>query len=284
MTNVGGGTSWSVTLPTTTGPFDTGPTNFTVVATTSTTSGTGSTSVQLTIGASTSTVTVKATPSQTLSATGTLSNAISVTATGSSAITSGSVTYATHAGSATRFLAGSGNNWSVTLPADATVYDPGTESFSVAVVFSDGSTGTGLASISLFSSSLPPDVTALIANSPFTAGGTTQGFCVDNTSFNLFTATTVDATVSNVATTDTVRLTAPGLTTAEFVMSYLKTNADGSMVFRYSVPSGTPFPNATSIVLKAYALKTISGTQYRDDFVTSPGIPIQAFKKSSSCL
>jgi hypothetical protein len=250
------------------------------------TSGTasGKATVQMVQGTSPNTITVGAAPSQTLTGTSTLSSAITVSVAGSSAISAGTVSYPTHSGTATRALTGGGTSWSAVIPADATVFDPGTETVSVQVTFTDGTTLTGLASLSLFSASLPPDVTNLVVNSPYTAGGTTQGFCVSSSNSTLFTATTVDATVFNVATTDTVRLTAPAITTAEFAMTYLKTNADGSMVFRYTVPSGQALPAATSIQLKAYALKTISGQQYRDDFLTNPLVPIQSVKKSSSCV
>ncbi|MDQ1704629.1 MAG: hypothetical protein QOF18_995 [Frankiaceae bacterium] len=279
----GSAMAWSATLPTSTGPFDTVPTTFSVSATGTSGTASGKATVQMVTGASSNTITVNAAPGQTLTGTNTLSSAITVSVVGSSAISAGTVTYPTHTGTATRALLGGGTSWSAVIPADATVFDPGTETVTVQVTFTDGTTKTGLASLSLFSASLPPDVTNLVVNSPFTAGGTTQGFCVSSNNFTLYTATTIDATVFNVATTDTVRLTAPALTTVEFPMSYLKTNADGSMVFRYTVPSGQALPNATSILLKAYALKTISGQVYRDDFLTNPLVPIHAVSKSSSC-
>jgi prepilin-type N-terminal cleavage/methylation domain-containing protein len=277
----GSGTAWTATLPTTTGPFDTVPTTFSVAATTASASASGKATVQMVLGTSASTITVSAAPSQTLTATGGLSSPITVSVTGSAPISAGTVTYPLHTGSTTRALSGGGTSWSAVIPADASVFDPGTETFTVQVTFADGTTKSGLASLSLFSASLPPDVTALVVNSPYTAGGTTQGFCVSTNNFTLYTATTVDATVFNVATTDTVRLTAPAITTVEFAMTYLLTNADGSMVFRYTTPAGQALPNATTIQLKAYALKTISGQQYRDDFLTNPLVPIQIIKKTS---
>jgi len=280
MTSANGGTSWTATLNGT-GPFDTGPATFSVSATATTSSANGSTVVLLQgAGNSTATVTAAASPTQQLATGNVLSTAITVTVTGSANISSGTVGYAIHGGTASKALAGSGTSWSYTVAVDSTTYDAGSETFTINVTFADGTTRTAYATISLFSSSLPPDVTGLVVTDPY---GGNAGFCTDS-SYALFTATTIDATVANVATTDTVQLTAPGLTTTNFNMLYLKTNADGTMVFRFTAPSGTQFPAATSIVLKAFAIKTISGTQYRDDYVTSPAIAIQTFKKSSSCV
>jgi prepilin-type N-terminal cleavage/methylation domain-containing protein len=284
MTSGSGGTSWTTVLPTTTGPFDTGSTTFSVVAASSSGQTTGKTDVLLAVGTGGSaTLSVSAAPSQQLSTIGTLSQAVAITATGSTNISSATVSFPTATGTLTRTMAGSGSTFSYTVPVDSTTYNTGTETFTIAVTFTDNTTRTGLVSIQLLTASLPPDVTALVVNSPFTTGGTTQGFCTD-LSYQLHSTTTVDATVSNVATTDTVRLTAPALTTLEFTMSWLRTNADGSMVFRYTTPAGQQFPNATSIVLKTYATKTMAGSQYRDDFVTSPAVPIQVQKFRSACV
>jgi hypothetical protein len=285
MTSNAGGTTWTTVLPTTTGPFDTGATTFSVVAASSSGQTTGKTDVLLAVGTGGSaTLSVSAAPSQQLSTIGTLSQAVAVNATGSATISSATVSFPTATGTLSRTMTGSGSSFAYTVPVDSTTYNTGTETFTISVTFADNTTRTGLVSIQLLTASLPPDVTSLVVNSPFTTGGTTQGFCTD-LNYQLHNTTTVDATVSNVATTDTVRLTAPSITTLEFTMSYLKTNADGSMVFRYTVPSGQQFPNGTSsIVLKAYATKTMAGSLYRDDIVTSPAVPIQVQKLKMSCV
>jgi prepilin-type N-terminal cleavage/methylation domain-containing protein len=280
MTNASGGTSWTATLNGT-GPFDTGPTTFSVAATATTTNANGSTVVLLQgAGTGSATVTAAASPTQQLTTSGTLSTAITVNVTGSANISSGTVSYAVHGSTASKALTGSGTSWSSTIAADSTTYDAGSETFTVTVTFADATSRTAYTTISLFSAAVPPSISSLVVNDPFGGGA---GFCTDN-GYSLFTATAIDATVANVGTTDTVQLSAPGLSATLFTMLYLKTNADGTMVFRFTAPSGTQFPAATSIVLKVAALKTISGTQYRDDLVTSPAIPIQTFKKSSSCV
>lgn len=279
MTSGAGGT-YTASLDSTTGAFDTGPTSLSVTVTAGSSTASGKATVNLLgPGNSTPTITVTAAPSQSLNATGTLTQAVALTVTTSSAASSGSVTYPTHGSSLNGTMSGSGTSWTYTVAKDSTIYDVGYETFSFTMTFPGGTTRTGFATISLYSSSLPPDVTNLVVNSPYTSGGTTQGFC--DKSNAVITATTVTATVTNVASTDSVYLTAPDLTTQSFPMTYQQTNPDGSLVFYYTVPANTAMPNASSITLKAYALKTISGTQYRDDFVIT--VPIQNVSNKNSC-
>lgn len=277
------GTTWTATLPTSTGPFDTGLTTFGVsVSSTSYGNASGNAQVSLVIGTAGPALSVTAAPSQTLTSTGSLSSPISITATGTTSISGATVTYATHAGSTTRAMAGSGTSWTFTVPADSTVFDAGQETFTVQASFANNTSGTGLVTISLFSPILLPSVVSVNVNDPFSSTGL-QNFCISSKTNTLYSATDVVAVVSNVSALDTVRLTAPNITTQEFPMSYVKTNTDGSMTFHYSVPSGQQFPNASSIVLKVYALKTISGTQYRDDYITDPAPTIESESRSSSC-
>jgi Tfp pilus assembly protein PilV len=282
MSNLSGGTSWKATLDTTTGPFDTDLTTFSVAATTGGLNASKTTTVQLLgSGNSTASLSVLAAPSQTLSATNTLSSAITITATGGASISSGTVTFPTAgAGSPlTRNLTGSGTSWSYTLPVDTTTYNSGLEVFTVSVTFADGTTRTWTDSITLDPAIVLPDVTNLVVN----PGAGTSGFCVDG-SYKLYSTSTVDATVKNVATTDRVYLLAPQWMAAPgLAMTYLKTNADGSMVFRYTVLANSQLPSASSIQLQASATKTVSGTDYSDNFITSPNVVIQSWSNKNKC-
>jgi prepilin-type N-terminal cleavage/methylation domain-containing protein len=277
------GTSWTVTLPAnTTGPFDTGAQTFTVTATTASgETASGSTSVQMTIGSGGASLSVSAAPSQTLTASNTLSWPITVKATGTVKITSATVSYPTKTMTLTKTLTGSNKNWSYTVAADSTVYNSGSETFTVTVNFSDGTSATGLVTINLYADDLPPDVVSLTVVDPYSTTGK-QNFCVDTKNL-LYTTTKVDAVVKYVSSTDTVKMTAPGATTLEFPMSYVGTNADGSLTFEYQIQAGTQFPSTSSLTLGAYALKTIQGTQYRDDYITSPAPTIESEKRSQLC-
>jgi Tfp pilus assembly protein PilV len=270
MTNVSGGTSWSVTLPATTGPFDTGPTVFSVAATSGTSTGNGAVTVQLNgSGNSSATVTVHASPDQQLTSAGLLSSAIAVSVTTSATASSGMVAYLTHAGGSnavTKALTGSGTSWSYTIPVDTTVYDGGTEVFTVTMTVPDGTTQTSTASVILSVPLTPPDVTGLSVS--YSKG---TSFCADGNSGNgLFYATTITATVNNVSQTDTVRLIPGGA--AEQPMTYVSTNANGSLNFAYVAPKGTTMPANGSIVLDAYATKTLGQTTLRDDYTLTVAI------------
>jgi type II secretory pathway pseudopilin PulG len=282
MANISGGTSWRVTLPgTTTGPFDTKPTTFSVAAATGSQNASNTATVQLVgSGTSTASLNVTAAPSQTLSSAGNLTGAITITATGSATISSGTVQYNTTGGtSVTRNLSGSGTSWSYTVPVDAAAYDAGLEVFTVSVTFGDNTTRNATDSITLNPAILLPDVTNLVVNP--SAG--TFGFCADG-SYRLFLSTTIDATVKNVATTDAVYLTAPAWMTAPGLqMTYLKTNVDGSMVFRYTAAASTQLPAVSSIQLQASASKTVNGSPYSDNFVTNPNVAIQTGANKSKC-
>ena len=276
------GTSWTATVPTTAGPFDTGYLTFGVSAkTASNGSASGSTNTQLIIGTGGAGLSVSAAPSQQLASGNVLSTPIVVTATGTTNLASASLSYATKTGTVSRTMSGSGTSFSYTIPADSTVYSAGSETFTIQATFSNATSGTGLVTISLYDANLPPDVTGITVNPP-TGASTLNQFCVDK-NYDLWSAQSIDITVSNVASTDTVKLTAPQITTLEFTASYLKTNANGSMVFRYSVGGNSSMPTASSIQLKAYATKTISGTSVRDDYITSPNPTILSTKQSSSC-
>jgi hypothetical protein len=282
MTTTNGGTSWTVTLPTTTGPFDTGPVTFSVTATSSTSSGSGNAQVLMTLGANP--ITVSAAPgSQLLGVGNILTSAINVLVTSTKSITSGTVTFPYHLSTATRPLSGSGTSWSYTVPVDTTVYDIGTEIFTVAVVFSDSTTGSGTASLSLLDPTPPADITAVTVIDPYSTSNPVQSFCIKASNQTLWTATSIDARVSNVATTDTVQLNAPNYTgTAYYAMSYVSTNTDGSMNFRLIVAAGTVFPSGVGFIqIKVNARKTISGIVYADDFYTN--INLQSVSNKTSC-
>lgn len=282
MTNQSGGTSWKVTLGTSTGPFDTDPTTFSVAATTGGLNASKTASIQLLgSGNSTASLSVLAAPSQTLSPAGNLTSEIKVTATGGATISSGTVQFPTAgAGSpVTRSLSADGTSWSYTVPIDSTTYNAGLEVFTVSVTFSDGTTRTGTHTITLDPAIVLPDVTNLVVN----PGAGTYGFCV-NSSYTLYNTSTVDATVKNIATTDKVYLLAPQwMSSPGLQMSYLKTNVDGSMVFRYMVPGGTQLPNVSSIQLQASATKTVNGTDYSDNFITNPNVAIQISNNKNKC-
>lgn len=283
MTSPNGGTSWTVTLPTTTGAFDTGSQTFSVTAVAGTAS--GSNSAQVNLAASAATVTVSAAPSQQLGALNVLTSQITVQVTSPLPMTGGTVSYPTaSAGTQTRPLGGSGTSWSYVVPADSTAYSVGNETFSVSVTLAGGSTATGTGSISLVDPNLPPDVTSVVVNDPYSATSPYQSFCISSSNRTLFTVTYVDAKVLNVATTDSVQLNAPNYTgTNYYAMTYQSTSAvDNSKTFRLAVAAGTPFPSGiSSVQLKVQASKTISGTRVTDDlFVT---VPLQVVSKSTSC-
>lgn len=278
------GTTWSVQVPLGTGPFDTGPTSFSVAVTSTSFGGaSGTVKIPLVIGAAGTSLSVTAAPTQQLNTGNVLSQPIAITATGASTITAATVSYQTNAGTVVRPMTGSGTNWTYQVPADTTVFAPGQETFTISATFASATSATGLTTITLYDAASLPDVTGLVVKDPYSSSGL-QSFCVSSNQYTLFQSTPVDVTVRNVAKTDTVKLTAPGLTTQEFPMTWVQTNADGSMVFRYIAQTGTQFPSDPSITLKAYAVKTIAGNVYRDDYVTDPAPMIEVEKRSSSCL
>lgn len=282
MTSVDGGVNWSATLGTTTGPFDTGNVTFGVTVTAGTASASSSAVVQMTTGSAI--VNVSAAPSQQLATSYALSSSITVQVTSPTAIQSGTVSYPTrNSGTVSRVLTGSGTSWSYTVPVDAVTYNVGTEIFSVSVVFADSTSGTGTGSLLLDDPNLPPDVTAVTVNDQYSATTPMQSFCVNSKTSALWNATTIDARVSNVATTDQVTINAPAYTgTSYYAMTYLSTNTDGSRMFRLTVAAGTVFPGGT-IDLKVHAQKTINGSTIADDFFTAP-VSIQPQAKSNACL
>ncbi len=278
---VGSGTSWQWDLPATTGPFDIGSTLFTASASTTGSVVTGSTRVQMVAGSGSSTFTASAAPSQTLTGSFTLAQGITVSVTGGTALQSGSISYSRRDGSvATKPLSGSGTSWSALVAADTTTFAPGNLTFNVSAVFLDASTATGSTSVTLYSSELTPEVVRLEVVDAFTTVPPYESFCVNNSSA-LYKQTEVRVTVANVLSSDTVRLTAPVLTTTEFAMQYVSTNSDGTLLFRYFVPAGTTSFPSGSIDVTAYATKTISGQQYRDDLVKT--VPVQVQKRLPDC-
>ncbi len=284
MTSSNGGTDWTVTLPTTTGPFDTALQTLSVTAMVGTSS--GSNSAQVNFAASVASVTVSAAPSQQLASGNVLSAAITVLVTSPLPIAGGTVSYPTaSAGTQTRPLSGSGTSWSYVVPVDVTPYSVGTETFTASVTLAGGATATGTGTLALMDPSLPPDVTSVVVNDPYPSTSPYQSFCISSKTSTLFTATYIDAKVLNVATTDPVELNAPNYTGTNFyAMTWLSTNAvDNSKTFRLAMAAGATFPSGTSsIQIRVRASKTLSGTVATDDMYVT--VPLQVVARSSSCV
>jgi prepilin-type N-terminal cleavage/methylation domain-containing protein len=257
MTAPSSNTTWTYTLPSGTGPFNTGPASFTarVYAPAGATAD-GTATVNFSVSSGTldlSTPTIS--PSSVdLDSSGRNTQAITVTATATTSVTSMTVTYPTKTGSATSTMNLSNGNTTgtFTLAALAGSFTSGVKSW---VVTAYGTTTASRAASVTFLAPVPPAVTVVGA-------GVSPSICAKNGTGTLLRASTVTVTVTGLNTTDTVKLefNDKNVTTATAV--YSSTNSSGQMLFTVTMASGSmAWKSVTNPSVTTTATRSSDATQ-----------------------
>ena len=266
-------TDWTFTLPAGSGPFDIGTVPFTARAYApagATADGVANvvfSTSSATLDISTPTVSPS---SIDIDSSGKNTQAIVVTATATTSVTSMTVTYPTSSGNvtATMNLSESNTKGTYTIPAGSGTFTAGSVQWTVTA------SGDGTASRSTTVTYVPPAITQV----SITGLTVSPSICAHNGNGTLNRQSLVYVTVSGVATTDTVVLEFTDSNATKVSASYYGTNADGSMLFRATLATGSM--RWRSDVTNAEV--TATATRYPDLTQTLRTFPVSVSIKSGA--